>query len=495
MLTRCVERFPTTTRGACAAVVTATLLLIECGCAFYLPHSVTPLSVPVDVPAAWSATDAVAAADATSLAQWWQRFDDPLLGTLVNQALRANTSVNTAQAALKQAGALRDVAAASLWPTVVASASAQHTTTGGHSNGNSFQAGADGRWVPDIFGANHSALRAAEATVEASSASLGDIQVLVAAEVGLSYITLRSAQTRLTIASENLAIEEETLQIAQWREQAGLGSSLEAEQARGQTEQTRALLPALRTNIGQASHALAVLTGQPPAALSTLLAAVRPVPTADDDVALSIPAETLRQRPDVRAAERQMAAALARVDQARAARAPSFALGGSLGLSALTLGTLTSGASAVSALVASTAVPVFDGGAARAQVRAQQAALEQAQLAYQAGVLAALQDVEDALIALDGDRNRLLSLRNAADAATNASLLARQRYRSGLVDFQTVLDTQRTQLGTQDGVASASADVSADHVRLFKALGGGWRPENPRIMPGPTEDVSRKSPP
>ena len=176
--------------------------------------------------------------------------------------------------------------------------------------------------------------------------------------------------------------------------QAGLATSLDSEQGRAGVEQTRAQLPALQTSIEQSRHALAVLTGQPPAALSVQLAAGGSVPQAADELALSIPADTLRQRPDVRAAEYQMSAALARVAQADAALAPSFRLGGSLGLSALTLGALGSGSAVVSALLASVSWPVFDGGAARAQVRAQQAALEQATVAYQTVVLTALKDVE-----------------------------------------------------------------------------------------------------
>jgi outer membrane protein, multidrug efflux system len=128
-------------------------------------------------------------------------------------------------------------------------------------------------------------------------------------------------------------------------------------------------------------------------------------------------------------------------------------------------------------LMGSASLPIFDGGAARAQVDAQQAALDQAQVGYRAAVLVALQEVEDALVALRGDRLRLAHLGNAADAAANAAMLSRQRYGSGLVDFQTVLDTQRTQLATEDGLASARADVSSDHVRLYKALGGGWEPQ------------------
>ncbi|RIX68755.1 TolC family protein, partial [Acidovorax cavernicola] len=207
------------------------------------------------------------------------------------------------------------------------------------------------------------------------------------------------------------------------------------------------------------------LTGQNPAALDAQLAAVARVPQAPDALALQIPAETLRQRPDVIAAEARVAASLARVSQADAARYPSFRLGGSLGLRALTLGALTQGGSVVSALLGSISVPLLDGGAARAQVRVQEASLEQSRLNYAATVLTALQEVEDALAALQGDGLRLEQLRIAAEAAANAALLAQQRYSSGLVDFQTVLETQRTQLSSQDSLASAQAALTADHVR------------------------------
>ena len=472
-----------------AALVCLLLVLGGCGSVSSRPEA----RLELDVPAAWSVADASETLGATSLTQWWSRFDDPLLGSLVNQALQANTSVRSAQAALRQARALRDFSAAGLLPVVGSSASAQRSLYVANTGSNSFHAGLDASWELDIFGVNRDALDANDATVRASAASLGDVQVSIAAEVGLSYITLRGAQERLAISEANLASQLETLQLTDWRVQAGLLTSLEAEQARAAAEQTRAQLPAVQTSIEQTRHALAVLTGRPPAALSAVLAATGPVPQAADDLALSIPAETLRQRPDVRAAEHQVSAAAARVAQADAARLPNFKLGGSLGLSALTLGSLTSGASVVGALLASVSMPVFDGGAASAQVRAQEAALEQARVAYQATVLTALKDVEDALVALRGDRERLLRLRNAAESAGNAALLARQRYSSGLVDFQTVLETQRTQLGTQDSVASAGVDVSADHVRLYKALGGGWQPDVGAATTAPNEDPPRTS--
>lgn len=242
----------------------------------------------------------------------------------------------------------------------------------------------------------------------------------MAAETALSYITLRGAQAHLATATANLASQLQTLQITEWRVQAGLLSTLEAEQASAAAAQTRALLPTLQTTVEQAAHALAVLTGRPPAALATLVATPAAVPQAAGDLALSLPADTLRQRADVRAAEQQVQAAQSRVAQADAARWPSFKLGGSLGLSALTLGALGNGAALASSLLASVSLPLWDGGAARAQVRAQQAALDQTRSTYRGTVLTALQDVEDALVALRNDRLRAANLQAAASAAAAA---------------------------------------------------------------------------
>ncbi|WP_025917265.1 efflux transporter outer membrane subunit [Herminiimonas sp. CN] len=431
----------------------------------------------IAAPAAWSTTPAITGNANLNLAQWWQRFDDPLLATLILQALQANTSVRSAQAALLQARALRDVAAAGLLPGVTGSASAQRSKSGNASPGNVFNAGFDASWEPDVFGGNRNALQAGEASAQASAASLADVQVSIAAEVAIGYIQYRGAQSRLAIARDNLASQLETLQITGWRVQAGLLTSLEGEQARAASEQTQAQIPTLETSVAQFRHSLELLCGQTPDALRAQLASPSPVPQAQNNLALNMPAETLRQRPDVRAAEYQVSAALARVGQADAARYPSFRLNGSLGLSALTLGTLTGSGALARAILGSVSVPLFDAGAGKAQVRAQQAALEQTRMSYQATVLTALKDVEDALVALAGDRERLLRLRNAADAAANAALIARQRYASGLVDFQTVLETQRSLFNTQDAVATTTTDLSADHVRLYKALGGGWQPE------------------
>jgi len=368
-----------------------------------------------------------------------------------------------------------------------------------------------------VFGRARSALDAAEAEVEAARTGLAGTRVSLAAEVALAYIDLRNQQSRLVLARQILAAQQETQQFAQWRVQAGLATSIELEQARAAAEQTAAQLFALENGIAQAAHSLTVLCGEAP---GTMLAAltgadeqtdaarstssaestrqadtgIRPeirsastsglpsesvpsVPQVSRELALTIPADTLRQRPDIHQAEARVDAALARVSQADAARYPGFRLGGSIGLSALTLGGLSGGAVA-SSLLASVSLPLFDGGALRAQVRVQEAALEQARLSWQATVLAALREVEDALVALRTDRERLAHLEQAAEAAGNAALLAQDRYASGLVDFQVVLDTQRTLLNTRDSVAGTLASVSADHVRLYKALGGGWMNES-----------------
>lgn len=382
---------------------------------------------------------------------------------------------------MRQARAQRDVTAAGLQPSLDYNAAAQRARSGGGDSTNQYSTGVDASWELDLAGGTRAGVAAADADIAASQASLGDTKVSVAAEVALAYIELRGNQARLALARDNLAAQAETLQLTRWREQAGLATMLDVEQARAATEQTRARLPSLESSIVQAQNSLAVLLAQAPGTLAAELAdPVAPlsaIPHPAGTLALSLPADTLRQRPDVRAAERRVAAATARLRQADAARYPSLRIGGSLGLSALTLGALTSGGAVSSSLLASLSLPLFDGGAIDAQIRAQDAALEQNRQSYVAAVLGALRDVENALTALRTSRDNLASLEQAADAAANADEMAGQRYASGLVDFQVVLDTQQTRLSVEDSVASAVAQVAANHVQLYKALGGGWRPE------------------
>ena len=409
-----------------------------------------------------------------ALVPWWSHFNDPLLGQLIERALQSNTSIQTAKAALQQAVALRDVKGAALLPGLTLSGSVQRSTSdlGDASRAaNSLKTGLDARWDMDIWGANRSALDASAATALAADATLADVQLSIAAEMALAYIQLRGLQAQQAIARTNLSSQQDTLQITQWRAQAGLATLLDVEQARTATEQTLALMPLQTAGIAKAQHSLAVLTGQRPAELDKVLQTVLPVPQMALDLSDGIPAQTLRHRADVRAAEHRVSAALALVSAAEGARYPGFSLGGSLGLGALTLSGLGSAALAGS-LLGSISVPLMDGGATKNQVLAQQSALEQARMAYQSTVLAALQDVADAAVALHQDRIRLDHLQKAADAAETAARLAGQRYASGLIDFQTVLVTQRSLLGAQDSLAAEQATLGGDQVRLIKALGG-----------------------
>lgn len=451
------------------------LALLLQGCAHRAP--VASESPGAALPVAWNAPLPAGVAvlpQADDLARWWERFGDPQLSALVAQALQAHPSALSAQAALRQARAQARVQAAGMLPDVSLSGSAQRSRSGGQT-GNSFQVGLDAGWEPDLFGRLDAGVQASEADARAAQASLEQVHVSLSAEVALEYIALRSLQQRLAIAQRNLETQQQTLQIIDWRVQAGLATSLVAEQARAAAEQTAAQVPQLQASLAQARHALAVLTGQAPAALDAALAAPQAVPQPSQALALDIPADTLRQRPDVRVAQERVQAALARVSQADAARYPSLRLSGSLGLRALTLGALGDSASLVHSLLGSVAVPLFDGGATQAQVQVQQAALEQARQAYQLAVLTALKEVEDALVALQGEAARLAHLQQATQAAGNAALLAQQRYASGLIDFASVLETQRTQLATQDALATSQANLGSNHVRLFKALGGGWQ--------------------
>jgi multidrug efflux system outer membrane protein len=328
----------------------------------------------------------------------------------------------------------------------------------------------------------------AEADLETSRASLHATQVSLVAEVALNYVEVRALQSRLGIARDNLASQTETLQLTDWRAQAGLVSSQDVEQARSNLELTRAQIPNLETSLAEAEHRLAILLGEVPGSLHQRLAKVGGLPAVPAQLAVGIPADTLRQRPDVRVAERRLAAETARVGQAEAARYPGFNLAGSIGLEALTLSALGSSGAGTASLLAGISGPIFDAGRLRYQVEIQDAVREQALVAYEQTVLVALEEVGNALVALTRNREREQALVNAAKAARNAALLSRQRYSAGLIDFQSVLDTERSVLSVEDNLASTRADGVLALIRLYKALGGGWSPQN-EIRPS-GKDVS-----
>lgn len=439
-------------------VLTLSLGLLLAGCANLNPDR-NPDTLPTPV----------------TQASWWNDFQDPLLADLITRAMVANPNILSSQAALQQARALRDVRLAATRPNLTVSGSVQRNTADGADASVNFRGGLDASWELDVFGVKNSAVANSEAELQVAGANLRDVQLSMTAEVALAYIQLRGLQEQLGIAQTNLKSQQETLQITQWRAQAGLVTSLEVEQAQTAVSQTAAQIPTLQSGLSKTRHSLAVLTGQRPHELEALLMTVQPIPRVAAQVADVIPADSLRQRADIRAAEARITAALASVDAAQAALLPSYRLGGSVGLTALTLAGLSNGAAVATQILGSVSVPVLDGGASKAQVRAQQAVLAQTRANYQNTLLTALKEVEDALITLRNDRERMGHLQQAASAAQNAALLAQNRYSSGLTDFQTVLQTQRTLLGAQDSVASLQADLSSNHVRLIKAMGGGWQ--------------------
>jgi len=458
------------------------MLALLSACAGLVPQH--PSEPPAMVmPATWSSSSDGTRVGEGNRPLWWRQFGDPQLTALVEQALAANTDVQGALAALRQARALVTVANAALLPQLDASASAQRSKAAGTPAADLFRAGFDASWEPDLFGANRAGLDAAQADAAASAASLGDVQVSIAAEVASAYLQWCGTRVRLSVARENLALQQETLQIAQWRAQAGLGTSLDVEQASAAFEQTNSLIPALENVLAQTASSIAVLTGRAPGSLPELTnSTAGDPPAAPDAIALTIPADTLRQRADVRRAEQLVRAAAARATQADAQRYPSFRLSGNIGLAALTVGALAGPGSGVGALLAGVSVPLFNGGALAAQVEAQDAALQAAGTAYQGTVLAALKDVEDSLVGLRTAQQRRDALQRAVEAAGNASLIARLRYQGGVIDFQVVLDTQRTLLVTQDSLASAHTDVATAQVRLYKALGGGWTADEAAVQ-------------
>jgi len=459
-----------------ALALAGSVLLWLGGCAAVGPSYAPPA---VDVPKAWTFAPSQGTTGREDLSQWWQTLGDPTLSDLVRQALGGSPDLKSAQAKLREARARRALAGAAFYPTVTASGSASRSKgsaeTGSGGTHNFFSAGFDASWEPDVFGGTRRGEEAAQADLEASQASLNGTRVSLAAEVALNYVELRAYQERLTIARANLASQAETLQITQWRAQAGLVTSLDVEQARTSLEQTRAQIPVLETNVTEAQNRLAILLGKPPGHPDALLARPGPIPAVPDRVVVGIPADTLRQRPDVRAAERRLAAETARVGVAEANRYPNFSLSGSVGLEALTLGGLTGGDAWAGSLLAKVAGTIFDAGRQRQRVEIQDAVREQALATYESTVLTALEDVENALASLANHRKRRDALGQAEQAAASADRLARQQYAAGLVDFQTVLNTQRSLLSTQDGLKSSEADTASALVQLYKALGGGWQ--------------------
>ena len=468
-----------TSATRCTGIV---LALTLAGCAsvgpdYVPPHTATPTAWHADLQGGLNAH----ATDPQVLAHWWQVLNDPVLTQLITQASAGNRDLAVAQANIRAARANRGIAAAALYPTLDAKASATRTHNnaqiGGGDSRELYTADFDAQWELDLFGGTRRAVQAADADVQASEEQLHDVLVSLLAEVALNYVDLRSLQERIAVAQQNITARSQSSDISGWRYQAGLGSALDAEQARYALEQSRAQLPTLRTSLAQTMNRLAVLTGRPPGAVEALLVMPAPVPVTPLALAVGVPADVLRQRPDVRRAERQLAAQTARVGVASAAQYPNFSLLGTIGWETLSGGNLFTSATRVTALGANITQPIFNAGRIRQTIEVQNALQEQALATYESTLLTALQDVENALIAYAQEQQRYDALQAGATAAQNAATMALDQYTSGLVDFQVVLETQRALLLLQEQVVISAGEVTANLIRLYKALGGGWTPQ------------------
>ncbi len=402
-------------------------------------------------------------------AAWWQRLNDPVMTALIQEALQANPDITTAQASLRSARAQRVIANASLLPSLTTGASARRS-----SGSDSYGASLDASWEADVFGGNRLSSKAATVDVQTAQASLEDVKASLAAEVASNYVNLRLAQAKLSVSRQSIASRQETVRLITLKQQAGLSSGLEVEQANLSLGQTQAQIPALENSITQLQHALATLTGKGPEALTTRLAAAKPIPTAAVQLANNIPANALRQRPDIRAAEYKIMAAALRVGEARASLYPSFSLGGSLSASSLSIADFFDPATVARSLLASLSAPLFDGGKLKQQVNVQDAAREQAVASYQKTMLTALEDVANAFGSLQSARRQQPILVKNVELARSAENLAQLSYDAGTADFQDVLDAQRSVLSAQESLLTAQAENTQAIISLYKAVGGAW---------------------
>jgi NodT family efflux transporter outer membrane factor (OMF) lipoprotein len=416
--------------------------------------------------------------DPQTLAAWWKTLNDPELSRLIDRAVLGNLDLKKALARVREARARRGIAKADLFPTLDATGSATWSRTskdtGSGKTNDFYAAGFDAGWELDIFGGVRRSVEAAESDLQATQEDLRNILVSLLAEVALNYIDVRTSQVQIAVAEENLEAQSETYQLTQWRCEAGLSDELAVQQARYSLENTRSLIPALRTALEEAMNRIAVLLGEQPGRVHPELEKQEPIPVTPLNAAVGVPADLLRRRPDVRQAERQLAAQTARIGVATADLYPKFTLSGSIGLEALSLTNLSSSGTWTLSGGPRMSWAIFKGGAIRQNIEVQSALQEQYLIAYESAVLSALEEVENALVAYAEVQQRRQSLSEATEAARKAVALAQHKYQAGLTDFNNVLDAQRSLLSFQEQLAQSEGNVTSNLVRLYKALGGGW---------------------
>ena len=417
--------------------------------------------------------------NADALAQWWTVLKDPELSDLEKRAVSGNLDLKDAVARVVEARALRGIEDTGRFPTldgsgsVTRSRSSENSGTG--TTRNFYSAGFDAGWELDIFGGVRRAIEAAQANLEATQESMHDVLVSLLAEVALNYVDVRTLQARLDAVKANLKAQQNIYELNLSRYQAGLIDELAVQQSQYILESTRSQIPSLETDLEKGKNRLAVLLGEKPGAIHNELAETKPIPALPVTVIVGIPAETLRHRPDVRRAERNLAAQTARIGVATADLYPRFRLFGSIGLESISNSSLLEWASRTWSIGPSVSWKIFDAGAIKQNIKVQNARQKQLLIQYESTVLNAQEEVENALVAYAKEQRRRESLQAAADAARRAYELSWDRYNAGLVDFNNVLDATRSLQSYQDQVASSKGTATANLIRLYKALGGGWK--------------------
>ena len=427
----------------------------------------------------------------TSDGSWWSAFGDTTLNKLMAEALRSAPDIAEAEARIREARAQRGIAGAAQYPT--AEAGAAYDRTRGSANvpigvppgglgpgvgGNLWQMGFDASWEIDVFGGERRAVEAADASYQAVVEDRGDVELTLLAEIARDYIELRGTQRQLAVAHENLAIQQDVLALTRSQFDAGLASSLDVLQAQAQVSDTEAAIPTFETDERAAIYRIGALIGHAPEDLLAELSGPRPIPLPIADVPIGLPSDLLRRRPDIRAAERRIAAANARIGVAEADLYPHFSLTGLTGLESLNASSLFDASSRYFAIGPGVRWLIFDANKVRFEMSAQQARTDQAAAAYHRTVLDALRDVETALVSYAQSEVRHEKLTAEVAADRQAVNVATRLYRQGVEDFLSVLDTERSLYAAEDKLAQCDRDTDLALVALYKALGGGWQMED-----------------
>jgi NodT family efflux transporter outer membrane factor (OMF) lipoprotein len=468
-----------------AIIMVAACLVLLAGCAVgpdYQPPKAN-VSAQWTSPLAGGETNGPA-----DLAAWWKNFGDTNLDLLMTMAVQSNLTLRVAEAHVREARAERDVINGSLWPSVGSAGSYSRNRYGANSfpplagfgvplDYNLYNASFDAAWELDIFGGTRRAVEAANAEIGAAEYGQRDVLVSLLAEVARNYIGARGYQQRLDITRQNIQVQQKILDLTSNRFENGLGSDLEIQQAMALLTATEAQVPSLETGCDQSVHHLAVLLGQPPGALMDEMSAEKPIPLTPPDVPVGLPSDLLQRRPDVQRSESELAAATARIGVAKADLFPKFSLTGMAGLESVSANKWFEYASRYWSAGPSVQWELFEAGSIRANVRVQNARQEQALDSCQQTMLVALEDAENALTAYAREQTRRESLSQSVQANQRALELSTQLYKSGLADFLSVLDAERSLYVAQDALVQSDQTVSLDLVQLYKVLGGGWQNE------------------